>query len=61
MSEEEIQRFEYKLWFKGEQLKARDIADCISAYVQAKGGVAIQAQYGIVLVPVEDIGEDCCE
>ena len=54
---EDIQRFEYLLWFKGEYVKPEDIAEAVTKFLQTKDVQQIQAQYGTIVVPTEDIGE----
>jgi len=54
---DEIQRFEYIVWFKGDYIKPAEIAGYIHKLLEAKGVQPIQAQYGIVDVPEEDVGE----
>lgn len=53
----DIQRFEYFVWFKGENVASKEIADAIAKFLQTKDVQPIQAQYGTTYVPEEDIGE----
>ena len=54
---EDIQRFEYFLWFKGEHIEPKEIVDCIAGFLKTKDVQPIQAQYGTIMVPEEDVGE----
>ena len=53
---EDIQKFEYIVWFKGEYVKAHDIAKAISTYLETRDVKPITANYGTYMVPTEDIG-----
>lgn len=53
----DIQRFEYMLWFKGEDIAPEDIAEVIAKFLRTRDIQPIQAQYGCVDVPEEDVGE----
>jgi len=55
---EEVQRFEYLLWFEGDWIPPMDIAEAIANFVQSKGGTPLHAGYGTLHVPREDVGED---
>ena len=54
---DDIQRFEYLLWFKGDHIKPSDIAEAVTKFLQSRNAQPIQAQYGTIMVPEEDIGE----
>ena len=58
MDDEEIQRFEYILWFEGDWIPPRDIADAISDFIISRGGAPLHAGCGTIHVPREDVGED---
>ena len=52
-----IQRFEYIVWFKGRYLEPEEIAEHIHKLLETKGVQPVQAQYGTIMVPDEDVGE----
>jgi hypothetical protein len=58
MSEEEVQRFEYRIWFKGSWIPPKNIADVISSFILFKNAEILNADYGTTLVPIEDAGSD---
>jgi len=58
MVEEKIQRFEYKLWFEGDRIPPKDIAKSIEGFIQSKNAIPLNASYGTIFVPREDVGQN---
>ena len=54
----EIQRLEYLLWFKGNGFDKKHFAQYVESYMWEHNLTPVQAMYGVIEVPEEDIGED---